>query len=319
MSDIDIDIPFWAIAAAMLAWAFWPLTILAVGAAFWVWRSRGSKAALAARIAAVAFALLWAVSAGLRILWIADNVRQRALRDADVRSRQYTLARAATIGDLRLPAGTVVTHTANGRNDVEAVDLPAPTEIYGVPLVGHADLSSSGSIDGSGTLARDATIAGVPCAAGQNARFNDGTLIECTLSRPAVVRGIPCIGVVNLSAGVDCTLASDYRRFGFVWGAQTHVGDLGDDEVSFRIGSLPPTLQVLGLPLPAGSQVQFSKGRIDTIDLRDGPLRYGGCTIDLIVAKDRALYARPSGPCALPTVAPSGYLALPTNAVPLRI
>src|SRR6202042_3380665 len=91
----------------------------------------------------------------------------------------------------------------------------------------------------------------------------------------------------RLASGVVCVLSRDYPRYGIVWGAQTKVTDFGD-LVWFRAGAIAPSLRVFGAPLAAGSEVEFERGHLSSVDLRSDPPRFRGCTIDATPGKRRA-------------------------------
>ncbi len=308
MSDISFTLTWWQVALWSLASAFWWLTIIAALAIVWWWRRRASWPA---RIVAGVATLLWGVSSVTNLLIIATQVKNQAAYESDLRSRQSTISRATTLEGMRLPAGTVVTRSDTG--DVAAVDLPAATAIGRIPVVGHAGISG-GALDGEVKLARDVRIGDAACSSGASARFEAGKLTECLLAAPSTVRGVPCTGRVTLEPGIVCDLSGDYRRFGYLWRAQTKITDYGD-LVWFRIGAHPPSLLVFGSPLAADTEVQFAHGTMASVDLRNTPARFRGCSIDLVLVQDRKVLGRTAGACSLPQAPNSMYVALPPAAL----
>lgn len=313
MSDIGINITWWAIALGLLATLFWPLTAAAAAALLWLLRHRAS---VAARIATAGALLLWSVSCLANGMMLLTQAQSAAEYRASLRARQTTLRNASTIDGVQLPAGTIVTRGSTPfSDDVAAVDVPKLVTIGGIPIVGHAEISN-GKLDGEVTLARDVRIGEAWCSSKQPARFDSGVLIACTLGRPSRIHGIPCAGEIDLQNGVVCTLASGYRRYGIVWREATKVTDYGD-LVWFHIGPAAPSLLVFGLPLNPDSELQFQNARMASVDLRSKPVAFRGCTFDLILVRGRRLLGQTTDACALPTV-PPGYVALPAEAVRIR-
>lgn len=140
---------------------------------------------------------------------------------------------------------------------------------------------------GDATLVRDTTIDGVFCSLKDPVRTDFlGKLEECTLARPSLVRGVPCTGRVNVEYRVRCTLAANYKRFGYVWRQSTLVIDNGSDDVAFEVGPQPPTLTVLGSPLPQKTEVQFRDGKLFSINFVEHPLRYRDCVFGQVLERD---------------------------------
>jgi len=300
----------WPNATAMLAtyWlveAFWPLTILAAVAVWLWWRRRSS---FAARVVAGFAVVLWLMSA-VPFFYL---VGSQAAFAAQTRSRQETLSDAAVIAGIRLPAGTLVTHpTAQARNEIASLDLPQEADVHGIPLTGHVEFNS-GQPDGFVTLAHDASIGGVPCAADAQVQLKDGKVDTCTMSRASVVGGIPCRGEISMGSGIRCVLSSDYRRFGVMWRAGTQASIDGND-ASFDIMSRPPSLYVLGSPLPSRAVVEFSGGRLYGINFTINPWRFKGCTIDYVTVDYGSGSGKSTGACRLPTDR-NGSVVLPPSA-----
>jgi len=313
VSDIALNITWWAIALGLLASVFWPLTAAAAAALLWL---RLRRASIAARAVAAVALLLWSVSVFANILMLVTQAQNAAQYRADLRARQTTLHSAATIDGMHLPAGTIVTRSGSEIfSYVAAIDVPHAVTIGGVPVVQHAGVND-GKLDGDVTLARDVRIGEAWCSSKEPARFTSGALIACTLARPSRIRGIPCAGTIDLQNGVVCTLGSEYRRYGIVWRAATTVTDYGD-LVWFKIGPAAPNLFVFGLPLNPDSDVQFQKARLASVDLRSKPLSFRGCMFALILVRGASLLGQTRGVCALPTV-PPGYVSLPAKAVAVR-
>ncbi len=300
----------WPNAAAMLTiyWlvrAFWPLTIFAAIAVWFWWRRRSI---LAARIVAGLALALWVISA-IPYLYLVGSEAAFAAR---LRSRQETLKDATAIAGIGLPAGTLVTHpTAQARNEIASLDLQQGALVYGIPLKGHVDFNKA-QPDGFVTLARDAAIGGVPCSADAEVLLKDGRVDTCTLSRASIVRGIPCRGKVSLSNGIRCVLSGDYRRFGVTWRAGTQASVDGNGG-SFDIMSQPPSLHVLGSPLPRRAIVEFVGGRLYGINFTIDPWHFQGCTISYIALEYGAASGRISGACRLPR-GRDGNVVLPPTA-----
>jgi hypothetical protein len=310
VSDINIEFTWWQIVLWQLALSFWPLTAAAAVAAIWAWRRRASRVA---RVTAIVAIVLWAGSGVMNLLLIGARAQDAAAYSASLRARQRTLGQETTIRGIHLPRGTVVTHGDDGaQGDVVAVDLPTAVEIRGVPVIGHVGLSE-GALDGDVTLERDARVGAAMCSSREGARFESGRLVACLLAEPSRIRGIPCSGSLDMRAGIVCTLASNYRRFGFAWRAQTKITDFGN-LVWFRTGALAPSLRAFGSPLAPDSEVEFEHGRISSVDLRSRPARFRDCTIELLLVQGRSVTGQTSGSCDLQRVGP-GNVALPSTTL----
>lgn len=313
MSDVEINITWWAIAFGLLATVFWPLTAAAAAALLWLLRRRAS---IAARIVTIVALLLWSASVFANILSLISQARNAADYQASLRARQTTLHSPAIVGGMRLPAGTVVTRgSTEFSNDVAAIDVPHAVAIGGIPIVGHAGIADA-KLDGEITLARDVVVGQASCSANEPARFDSGVLTTCTLAHPSRIHGIPCSGSVDLKNGVVCTLSGYYRRYGVVWREQTRVTDYGD-LVWFHIGAIAPSLRLFDTPLNDDVEVQFQNGRIASIDVRNKPVLFRGCSFDLILAQKGSLLGQTTGVCTLPTV-PPGYVLLPKQSITYR-
>ena len=212
VSDINIEFPWWTSVAFVLIEAFWPLTIAAAGAVVWVCLARRSRAAW---IVAVLIALPWLVSAGANVWLRIDAARTQAFSAAYDRAHSRTLATDSVVAGMHLPAGTIVTTDENFK--ISSLELGAPAVLFGVPLKGTVTLRDA-KLDGSETLERDATIAGLPCAADGGASFSDGRLTSCRLARATTIAGIPCSGYVTVQPDfLGCVLAAPYVRYGVTW------------------------------------------------------------------------------------------------------
>jgi hypothetical protein len=310
VSDISFTFTWWQYGLLLLALWFWPLTLIELGAALWWWRRRKSWPA---RIAAVLFGLLWIGSAGTRVMAAATQAKNQADYESDLRSRQTTLTHASVVSGIPLPAGTIVTHASDDPKELAAVDLPAATEIHGIPLVGHAGFAY-GDVDGSVTLARDAQIGQAFCSTNGTTRFSSGKLVECRLARASRIRGVPCTGTVDFENGIVCMLAGTYQRYGYAWRPGTKITDYGD-LVWFRVGALPPTLRVFSAPLPPDSEVQFNHGGVASVDLGTNPERFRGCTFDLIMVEQGKTAGRTTGTCTLPIPKGNIYVPLPATVI----
>lgn len=183
---------------------------------------------------------------------------------------------------------------------------------YVVRVVESVQVRSRHYVPGTGmtgdmTLLHDTAIDGVLCSSKDPVHLDFlGKLSECTLAHPRLVRGVPCMGRVNLDYSVQCTLASDYRRFGYVWRESTLVRDNGGDNVSFQIGPHPPTLALLGSELPRDAEVTFDTGKMLSINLVSNPMRHGDCTIVQVLQSNGGFQAECTGGLTV---------ALPANAI----
>jgi hypothetical protein len=303
VSDITIEFPWWTTVAFVLIEAFWPLTIAAAGAVIWVCLARRSRAA---RIVAVLVALPWLVSAGMNLWLRIDAARTQAFSAAYDRAHQRTLATDGVVAGMRLPAGTIV--TTDEKFNISSLELATPAVLFGVPLKGTVTLRDA-KLDGSETLARDATIAGLPCAADGGASFDDGRLTGCRLAHAATIAGIPCRSFVNVQPDFfGCELAAPYARYGATWSEGTDVRG-NDDDRTFTIGARASSLRVYGLPLPQGTMVVYHKGAIAMVTLTSA-LSYRGCKIARLQVDRGVTTADVDGPCSLRALA-NGHRAVP--------
>ena len=288
----------------ILIQAFWPLTIGAlIALGFWF----RHRSAIAARIIAGVAVSLWAISAVPYCYYFGgENVFR-----AQLRSRQETLRAATTIAGIQLPAGTLVTYASNARDVIESLELQQEASIYGVPLTGLVNFDA-GRPDGYVTLARDAEIDEVPCAAQENVQLKRGTLDTCTLSHPARIHGIPCRGEVSLSNDrVGCLLASDNQRFGVTWRAGTGV-TIAKNEGTFDVMSRAPNLYVLGSPLPSRAIVTFDEHRLSEVNFSINPWHFHGCSLMFIEVRYGAIRETRDS-CGLPRDR-FGNVVLPATA-----
>ncbi len=303
MSDIGIQVPWWFGAVTILAATFWPLTVAVAGAGIWLFAARRSRIA---RIVAIVAGAAWVLSASIQLYAFADGTRAQAAGAAYDRAHRRTLASDTTIDGMQLPAGTVV--VTGERDRIASLELPGPAVLFGVPLAGTVELRD-GKLEGSQTLARDATIDGLPCAAVDGASFEGGRLTDCRLARPATIRGVPCRGYVTVHADfLGCELARSYRRYGTAWHAGTDVRG-GGNEATFTIGSHGPGPLLYGSHLPAGTMVVYRNAEVALISFA-GPFRYRGCTLAQIERRGGTVQATVQGACALPALA-NGRVAVP--------
>jgi hypothetical protein len=281
VSDISLQFPWWFDVLLLVAAAFWPLTALAAASAIWLWR-KGSR--LAVRIITIPVFVLWMVSASLNVYGLIDNWRSRAHDAAELRSRQHTVTEPTRIGGIMLPPKTVVTRRyAGDPENVEALDLAEPADVHGIPLIGRVEFDEAGRIHGTVTLAHDAAIGGIPCSASSSAMVLNGKLSSCTLARPHTVNGVPCRRQLDVTVGVECTLAAHYERFGVVWPPQTFIDDSPlEGKTWFTTGPAAPSLRVLGTALPEKSVVMYVNGQLSNITLGAPFIRSGGNTINVI-------------------------------------
>lgn len=272
---ISLDFPWYVqvefVLLVAFAYAFWPLTFLMAGAIALAVRVRKR----ATRVILIALSVLWVF--GL-LAKLTPNI-DAAVRQANVRSRQYTLAQSKVVAGMTLPAGTVVTRSSDDPNGVEALDLKTPATIGGLPVIGQVYLTDA-RVNGEAMLARDATINGIPCAAGAIARLNEiGDLAECTLAHAAVVKSVPCKDKINLENGVTCTLAREYVYRGYAWPVGTLANVNDAQNASFTVGSRAPAMTVAGLALPQGANVNFGDKGL-WVDFTGLPLHYRDCDIN---------------------------------------
>jgi hypothetical protein len=288
----------------VLITAFWPLTILAIIALVFWWRRRTSRAT---QILAGIAVLLWTISAVPYFYYYGGE----AVNRAQLRARQETLPRARSIAGIALPAGTLVTYSADNRGEIESLELKEAASVSGIPLIGSVNFER-GRPNGYVTLARDATVDGVPCSARADVQLRDGALDTCTLSKPSAIRGIPCQGVVALSNGTECTLASEYHRFGVTWRAETRVS-FDRNGASFDVMGEAPNLYFLGSPLPSRANVSFVNGRLSGVNLTtNGSWHFRGCSIGYIgIRNDTASLPRAKG-CDLPLDRDGNVAVLPS-------
>lgn len=183
---------------------------------------------------------------------------------------------------------------------------------YVTRVVEYVQVRSRHYVPGAGmtgdmTLQRDTAIDGVLCSSKDIVHLDFlGKLSECTLAHPRLVRGVPCMGRVNVVYSVQCTLASDYRRFGYVWRESTLVRDNGGGNVSFQIGPHPPNLTLLGSELPQDAEVTYDTGKLLSINLVSHPMRHGDCTIVQVLESNGGFQAECAGGVTV---------ALPANAI----
>jgi hypothetical protein len=261
--------------------------------------------------------VLWAVSAGLNLYGLIDNQRSRTRAAAELRSRELTLAQSTRIGNMRLPPKTVVTRRyGGGPEDIQALDLAEPADVHGIPLIGHVEFDDAGQIHGNVTLARDASIGGIPCSAKTDTIVLNGRLSSCTLAQPHTVHGIPCSGNLDVTVGVSCRLATPYQRFGVLWPPRTFVDDSPPEgKTWFTVGATPPSLRVLGTTLPEKSGVEYVHGQLSSINLGTSLVHFAGNAINVIDVHGDIVH----GEIARANVAgPARHVALPAGAIQLR-
>jgi hypothetical protein len=304
VSDINIQFPWWADGLIVLTYAFWPLTIAAVGVVIWLCLARTSRAA---RIVAVIVGLPWVISAGSNLWFRIDDARSHAAGLAYERAHRQTLASDTVVSGMHLPANTVL--VTDDAFHLASLELSKPTVLFGVPLQDTVSLHDA-KLDGSQTLQHDATIDGLPCAADDNSTsFTNGRLTDCKLAHPATIRGVPCQGYVTIQEDfLGCALAAPYQRYGATWYPGTDVRG-NDADITFTIGSRPSSLRVYGSPLSQGTMVSYKNGAIAMFTFIT-PLRYRGCTITSIERRDGIMAGQVDGPCSLRAL-PNGRVALP--------
>ncbi len=281
MSDISLQFPWWFDLLLLVAAVFWPLTAVAAAAATWLWLKRSR---LVVWIVTVPVLVLWVVSASVRLYGAIDQWRSNAHAVAELRSRELTVTAPTRIAGIMLPPKTVVTRRYGGRpENIEALDLAEPANVHGIPLIGRVEFDDGGQIHGNVTLAHDASIGGIPCSASSSVIVLDGRLSSCRLALVHVIHGIPCGGELDVTVGVECTLAAKYERFGVIWPPQTFVTDSPPEgKTWFTTGPAAPSLRVLGSALPEKSVVEYAHDGMSRITLAPPFLHFGGKTINAI-------------------------------------
>jgi hypothetical protein len=314
VSDISLQFPWWFDLLILVAAVFWPLTVAAAAAAIWLWLRRSR---LAVRILTIPVLVIWAVSACVNLYGLIDNQRSRARAAAELRSRELTLTEPTRIDGISLPAKTIVTRRhEQGPEDIQTLDLPEPADVHGIPLVGHVEFDDAGQIHGSVTLARNASIGGVPCSAKADAMLLNGRLSSCMLAQPHAVHGIPCSGVLDITVGVACTLAAHYERFGVIWPPQTLISDSPlEGKTWFTTGPTAPSLRVLGTTLPEKSGVEYDHGQLSSINFGTSLVHFGANAINVIDVHGDVV----EGQIARASFdEPARHVTLPAGAIQLR-
>jgi hypothetical protein len=314
VSDISIQFPWWFSLLLLVATFFWPLTLAAAVAATWLWLQRSRRTV---RIVTIPVLVLWAVSGSLNLYGFIDNQRSRAHDAAELRSRERILAEPTRIAGIMLPAKTVVTRWyGKGPERIQSLDLAEPADVHGIPLIGRVEFDETGRIDGTVTLAHDASIEGVPCSTKADAMLLNGRLSSCTLAQPHTVRGIPCVGKLDITAGVECTLAARYERFTVTWPPQTFINDSPlEGKTWFTVGRSAPSLRVLGTTLPGGTVVEYMHGQLSSINLGTRLVHFRGNAFNVIDVRGDAA----EGEIARADFnEPVRHVALPAGAIQTR-
>jgi hypothetical protein len=281
VSDISLQFPWWFDLLLLVAAVFWPLTAAATAAAIWLWLQRSR---LVVRIVTIPVLVLWVISASVHVYGAIDQWRSHAHAVAELQSRELTVTAPTRIGGIMLPPKSVVTRRyGGGAEDIEALDLAEPANVHGIPLIGRVEFDDAGQIHGTVTLAHDASIGEIPCSAKSSVIVLNGRLSSCTLALVHAVHGIPCRGTIDVTLGVECTLAARYERFGVVWPPQTFVNDSPPEgKTWFTTGPIAPSLRVIGSALPNKSVVEYTHNELSRITLAPPFLHFGGKIIDAI-------------------------------------
>jgi hypothetical protein len=177
-----------------------------------------------------------------------------------------TLVSDATINDMPCGPGPFSRESETQARCMLARDLP----IAGMVLragtradIWHSPLGGPPRIE-EGTLADNAQLSDLLCAAGPVTYASYE--IRCRLAGDQALRGFP------LAGGHYATLSTD-----------------SDGAQSLKEGTFPAPLRVLGLTLPAGTQIDFV-GHYGAAELRAGPLPAGaGNTVSFILPADAEL------------------------------
>ncbi len=254
MSDIGLIFSAWDLLLFGLIAALPATTILLAVAA--VGRLRMGRAPRRRRLAralnaAIAIlAPLWAGGAGL-LSWLEVNDLIEHARAAD---RHFTLAAERVVDGIVLPAGAEVALNGYDRLDWVLPPAGATVAVDGVAWAGRIGfVAAYGEGEGvrarvrTGTPAADATLDGVPCRAGREARFwDDGGLWSCTLAAEVAVQtGLAADGPESLVCAAD-------RRLELQPAARRQVARC----------TLARRIEALGIPCAAGAEIELYDARL---------------------------------------------------------
>ncbi len=147
-------------------------------------------------------------------------------------SQTYHLTAPRVLAGVRFPAGSTVFMDGD---DIDHGDVPVPTVIAGVPLVG--EFVANHEVVGLGTLAAPAEVRGVPCGSGR-VSFSTGGSISCILSREfsfvghALAPGQP-ISISSIEGYgrwlEEGTLARPERLFDVLWPTGSILSGIQDE------------------------------------------------------------------------------------------
>jgi hypothetical protein len=191
-----------------------------------------------------------------------------------------------------------IRHANDGRAYIDVGTLASEATINDMPC-GPGPFSRESETQARCMLVRDLPIAGMALRAGTRADIWHSPLggppriEEGTLANSAQLSGLLCAaGPVTYAAyEVRCRLAGDQwvRGFLLAGGRLAALSTDSDGAQSLKEGTFSAPLQVLGVTLPAGTQIDFV-GHYGAAELRAGPLPAGaGNTVSFILAADAEL------------------------------
>jgi hypothetical protein len=200
---------------------------LALGGIGWF----GRALPMALRYAAWSAAGLCAAPYVLLLVVFAAGGLERARQAAEDRARHRTLAADETVGTLLLPAGAVLAFTDETQHTLRSVWLPRPAPVAGILLEGA--LEPLTQREWAGALAKDQTIGGWPCRAGDVWFTPEGVVTRCTLAEG------------HRLAGYDLPVGAESRR------------DPATGGWEFQLPQDGPALRIpaLGADLPPGGSL----------------------------------------------------------------
>jgi hypothetical protein len=218
------------VSVAIFAAIYWYALVpagLALGAIGWF----GRALPMALRYAAWSAAGLCAAPYVLLLVVFAAGGLERARQAAEDRARHRTLAADETVGTLLLPAGAVLAFTDETQHTLRSVWLPRPAPVAGILLEGA--LEPLTQREWAGALAKDQTIGGWPCRAGDVWFTPEGVVTRCTLAEG------------HRLAGYDLPVGAESRRDPATGGWEFQ---LPQDGPALRIPALGADLPPGGLP-----------------------------------------------------------------------
>ena len=128
----------------------------------------------------------------------------------------------------------------------------------------------------AGTLARPATLGGIPCKEGP-VRLEDGQIpIDCVLERDHVVDGYPCLGGSRVSRRADPSvplghryeLSGPYKSHGVSFERGDVITTRSGEGEAWPTVVLASARSIRGIALPSGSEVMLVGKLLRTLTLR---------------------------------------------------